>query len=132
MKRTPSQPAVDHVARATASWGGNAPDWVIALAQACAETSQAQAGKRINYSGSTISQVLSRTYRGDMMRMEEMVRGAFMAATVICPVQGEMTRNVCLEWQARPYTDASSFHIEMWRACQTCALAARRQREDAA
>lgn len=131
MMRTSNQSAVDHVAKAHASWG-EAPDWVLALAEACNATSLKLAGKRINYSGSSISQVISRTYRGDMARMEAMVRGAFMAATVTCPELGEMARHICLDWQRRPYTDASAMHIRMWRACQSCPNAARRNREAAA
>lgn len=132
MKRTSNQPTVDHVAKATEAWNGEAPDWVIALAEAVNATSLSRAGKQISYSASSISQVLSRTYRADTGRMEEMVRGAFMAATVTCPELGEMARHGCLEWQKRPYTDASAMHIRMWRACQTCPLASRRSREDAA
>lgn len=132
MTRTSNQSVVDHVATAAAAWGDEAPDWVIALAEACNATSLTQAGRRISYSASSISQVLSRTYRADTRRIEEMVRGALMAATVTCPELGEMARHVCLEWQKRPYTDASAMHIRMWRACQKCPLATRRHREDAA
>lgn len=131
MRRTASQSLVDHVAKAHASWGG-APDWVVALAEAANASSLSLAGKRISYAASTVSQVISGSYKGDMARMEEMVRGAFMAATVDCPEQGEMARNVCLEWQRRPYTDVSAMHIRMWRACQRCPLATRRNREEAA
>ena len=131
MKRTSNQSVVDHVAKAAESWGDDVPDWVMALAEAVNSSSLLQVGRRISYSASSISQVLSRTYRADTGRMEEMVRGAFMAATVPCPELGEMARHVCLEWQKRPYTDASAMHIRMWRACQTCQFAARR-REDAA
>lgn len=104
---------------------------MIALAEQCNATSQQRAGKLIAYAGSTISQVISNTYNGDLARVEEMVRGAFMAATVDCPVLGDMARNVCLEWQKRPYTDASSLHIRMNRACRVCPLAMQKKADAA-
>lgn len=114
------------------AWG-DAPEWVMALAKACDESSQAAVARRISYSAPTVSQVLSNTYRGDLVQIEGVVAGLFMGATVICPAQGEeIARNVCLDWQTRPYTDASSFHIKMHRACRSCPLATRNQREDAA
>ena len=131
MKRSSNQPTVNHVAKVTEAWGDHAPDWIVALAEAVNASSLSKAGKRISYSASSISQVLSRTYRADTGRMEEMVRGAFMAATVTCPELGEMARHVCVEWQKRPYSDASSMHIRMWRACKECPLASRRREEAA-
>lgn len=122
MKRSP----IDHVEKARLAWGDTPPDWVIALAEQCNATSQAAAGRRIAYAGSTISQVISNAYLGDLPRVEDMVRGAFMASTIECPVLGEMARNVCLDWQRRPYSDASALHIKMWRACRSCPLAQRK------
>jgi len=113
------------------AWG-DAPEWVMALARACDESSQAAVARRISYSAPTVSQVLSNTYRGDLVQIEGVVAGLFMSATVNCPEQGEMARNVCLDWQKRPYTDASAMHIHMHRACRSCPLATRNQREDAA
>ncbi len=37
--------------------------------------------KLLDYSASTVSQVLSNSYRGDMRRFEDMVLGALMAET---------------------------------------------------
>ena len=108
---------VDHVARATSAWG-DAPDWIIVLAEACAKSSQSAVARRLDYSGSAISAVLSNSYRGDVDRIEQMVRGVLMAETLPCPVLGALPRNQCLEWQARPYAATSSHRVAMYRACR--------------
>ncbi|MGY5789087.1 transcriptional regulator len=119
MNRGPQagRPAVDHRAKAIASWG-EAPDWVIVLAEACTLSSQSAVAKQLDYSPATISQVLSNSYRGDLSRVQEMVRGALMAETVVCPVLGDIARNVCLDWQAKPHAVTSSLRAQMFRACR--------------
>ena len=112
-----SKPKNDNVARAREAWG-TAPDWVLVLAEACNMENQTAVGKRMNYSGSTISQVLSNTYPGDMDRLEQVVRGVLMAETVICPRLGETSRNVCQQWQRRPFSTASSNAVAMYQACR--------------
>lgn len=107
----------DHVERVKASWGNPAP-WLIVLAEQCNKSSQAGVAKALGYSAATISQVLSNSYRGDLHRIGEMVSGRFMAATVNCPVLGELGRNACLEWQAKPYAATSSHRVMMHRACR--------------
>lgn len=108
----------DNVARANECWG-TPPDWVLVLAEACNMESQTAVGRRISYGGSSISQVLSNTWRGDMDRFEQVVRGALMAETVICPRLGETSRNVCQQWQRRPFSTASSNAVAMYQACRS-------------
>ncbi len=119
MNRGPSRAtnSVDHVARAKAAWDP-APEWVIVLAEACCLTSQSKVGSRIKYSPATVSQILSNTYRGDIRRVEEMVRGALMSETVECPQLGEMSRARCLDWQKKPFAPSSSHRVAMYRACR--------------
>tara|TARA_R110002020_G_scaffold34066_35_gene103990 strand:- start:16439 stop:16834 length:396 start_codon:yes stop_codon:yes gene_type:complete len=108
----------DNVARARDAWG-TPPDWVLVLAEACNMESQAAVGRQLKYAGSTISQVLSNTYMGDMERFEQVVRGVLMAETVICPRLGETSRNVCQQWQRRPFSTASSNAVAMYQACRS-------------
>lgn len=109
-----NHPLID---KATSAWGGDLPDWVRVLSEACAQSTQSAVAKRIGYSASAISQVLSNSYRGDIKRIEQMVSGALMSVTVICPMQGELSRNICLDWQAKPYAPTSSYRVAMYRAC---------------
>lgn len=108
----------DNVVRASDAWG-TPPDWVLVLAEACNSENQTAVGKRLGYAGSTISQVLSSSYPGDMDRLEQVVRGVLMAETVICPRLGETSRNVCQQWQRRPFSTASSNAVAMYQACRS-------------
>ena len=107
--------------KAIAAHGEEVPDWIAELANLADREGLSGAEKRIGYSRSAISTVINGKYTGDVARVEDMVRGALMAATVECPVLGDMARNVCMDWQKRPYSDASALHIRMNRACRSCA-----------
>lgn len=109
---------VDLVARARDAWG-EPPEWVVELAEACMRTSQRQVAARIGYSSSVLSQTISRTYAGDMSLVEERVRGALLQVTVACPMVGEMGRNVCLDWQKKPFAATSGNRVKMYRACRS-------------
>jgi len=119
MRRGPAsgKTTVDHVARATDAWG-SPPDWVLALAEACVKATQKAVGEQIGYSPATISQILSNTYRGDLVQLEILVRGALMGETVHCPILGALTRDVCAAWQAKPWAPTSSHRIRMFQACR--------------
>lgn len=101
-------------------------DWLMELAHLADREGLAGTEKLVGYSRSAISSVLNGKYAGDLGRVEQMVRGTLMAETVECPALGAMARNVCLDWQTRPYSDASALHIRMFRACRDCPHARRR------
>lgn len=104
------------------AWGGEAPDWVEALAQACDETSQAKTARRLDWSPATISLVLSNAYPGDVAAVEASVRALIMAETVSCPELGDMALAQCLEWRAKSATFAptSGLRGRMFDACRAC------------
>lgn len=112
--------AVDaSVERARAAWSP-LPDWVRVLAEHCDRSSQSRVGSEIGYSASVVNQVLARTYRGDLGRVEAKVRGRFMRATVVCPVLDEISTADCLDYQKRPLLAASPDDVRLWRACRKC------------
>lgn len=113
-----ARPAADFHARAASGWGGNPPDWIKVLADACTRETQAGVARRLDVSGSRLSQALAGTYPGDMGRLEEIVRGALMGETVNCPVLGEIGRDRCLSEQRKPFTAASSVRTRLHRACR--------------
>jgi hypothetical protein len=108
------------VATARAAWAPDAPEWVIALAASAQELGQKAAGDLIGYSGSTVSEIISNRYRGDLGRAEQMVRGALMGATVICPVLDEIGRDQCRREQSAPFRATNSTRARLRRACRTC------------
>lgn len=110
-------PATDFGAKALAAWG-NPPDWIVALADACQQETQSGVARRLGVSGSQISHVLANNYAGRLDRIEQLVRGAYLGATVNCPVLGEISRDRCMEEQSRPFAATSSLRVTLHRACR--------------
>lgn len=108
--------------RAAAAWGASLPDWVAALARACAATSQAQVARRLGRSASLVSDVFGNRYRGNLEAVEEIVRGALMGQTVDCPALGELPANECRQWRerARTFSGHNALRVQMYRACARC------------
>ncbi len=84
-----------------------------------ARTTLALTGARLDYSPSTLSQVLSATYRGDLSRVEQVVRGALLGAQVECPVLGAIGRDRCLQEQDEPFRATSAMRAQLWHACRS-------------
>lgn len=112
----------DHVATVRECWGHPVPDWVQALALACRESSQVKVAKRLKVSGSVVSQTLRKSYRGDLQKVEQRVRGALMGLLVDCPELGAMPANECQDWQkaARRQINTNAMRVQMLRACRRC------------
>lgn len=106
------------VEKADEAFAGNAPDWIVALAEKADATNLDKAGDAIGYSGSAVSSVLRNVYAGDVGRITEKVRGALMGKVVICPVLGEMSRDTCLDWQRKPKAATSAHRMRMFHACR--------------
>lgn len=104
------------VKRAEAAWG-EVPEWVRVLAEQCDKTSQTKVAKVVGYSAATVSYVIKAKYAGDMSKVEQAVRGAFMNAVVDCPVLGELPANECLENQRRPFAATNHIRVQLYRAC---------------
>lgn len=97
-------------------------DWVAALRAEAQRTSITAAAKVIGYSPAVVSQVLQGRYPGDLRRVEQAVSGAFMGATVECPVIGELARNRCVEYQRRAsdFAATNPLRVALSRACARC------------
>jgi len=104
--------------RASLAWGGAPPDWIAALAGACDASTQASVAKRLGYSGAVVSLMLNNRYGGDLGAVEQAVRGALMAATVDCPVVGELASHTCLGHQKAQWAPHNPQRISFFRACR--------------
>lgn len=103
------------------AWGGRAPDWLLALAQAAdGGMSRRRLAGLIGYSPTAVSQALSGKYRGSTQKMEAAVRAALMNDTVQCPVLGEISGEQCLQEQKKPLVATSGMRVRLWRACRDC------------
>lgn len=110
---------VSNVDKARDAWGDPLPDWVLALAEECDSTSQGKTGPKIGYKGAAVvCAVLNNNYRGDMAAVEGAVAGALMSATVGCPVDGEIAKNLCIKNQRMKLTTTSPRRIRLYRACR--------------
>ena len=114
--------APDHsVATMREHWGDAAPDWVVALAEACdAQNSQSAVAKLIGRSAGAISHILRNSYKADLTKFEEVVRAELMRATVTCPGMGEEIRLAeCLAWQRKPFASTNRQRVAMFKACRS-------------
>lgn len=98
----------------------NAPTaWLDVLRRACEKNSQAAVARRLGLSPATVNQVLKGSYKGSLRAVEERVRGALMGLTVDCPILGDIRRNVCLDWQAKPFAATNEQRVMLYRACRS-------------
>ena len=108
--------------RALASWGAEIPDWVKVLAARCDVLTQGAVGREIERSSAVVNQVLSRSYRGRMDLVEQLVRGRYMKAIVDCPVLGQIPKNDCVVNQqlARRFKATNPLRVKLFQACAGC------------
>lgn len=108
--------------RALRAWGANPPEWVRVLARECDTKSQTLVGRELDCSPSAVNQVLARSYQGRLDRIEQKVRGRYMAATVACPVLGQIPSNECLghQGQAKRFKPTNPLRRALFVSCQTC------------
>lgn len=111
-------------ANVRAHWGESAPDWLLILAENCDSSSQKKVGEEIGYSSTVVNQVLKGRYTGDLTAVEKAVRGAYLNATVLCPVLGDLPVNRCLQHQRQPYANTNRLRVRLYIACRSgCAHA---------
>lgn len=122
MTARPASATPTAVDTARAAWGGALPDWVEVLARACAERSQAAVARDLGRSGAVVSAVLNNRYGAETTRIEERVRGLFMAGQVACPALGELSTIACQDWRekARVFEFGNPLRRQMFRACHCC------------
>lgn len=97
------------------------PDVKEALQQAVVRfTSQVKVAQELGVSSAVVSTLLKDKYTGDVAAMEERIRGKFLGATVLCPVQGTLSKASCLDNQALPMAFTNPIRAALGRACKKC------------
>lgn len=121
-------------ARAQARWKGKAPTEVLKLAQALdAEIAiggnQGTLGSRLGLDASAVSGLIGNTHPQGRARDLKLsrIRGALMAETVVCPVEGEIGRDVCASNQQLKPSTCNPTRMALARACPTCPNAIRKE-----
>lgn len=92
--------------------------WVDHLRATCAAHGQDAVAQRIGYSAPAICQVLAGKYRASTAKIEAAYRGAYMAATVDCPVLGDIATDRCVRSQRSTAADPVSRALRL--ACPVC------------
>lgn len=92
--------------------------WRKILADECRAASQARVAEKIGYSSGVVNQVLAGTYKGDLKAVQKAVEGAFMDATVECPLLGEIASNACLTYQRRKLETTNPQRVALFKACR--------------
>lgn len=100
-----------------AAWGEAPPEWVALLAEECDRTSQKKVAEQIRYSTAVVNQVLKNRYTGDLTAVEKAVRGAYLNATVACPVLGDLQLNRCLQHQRQRFSATNAMRVRLYRSC---------------
>jgi len=120
MTRATDTPGPVEIARA--HWGPAVPDWILALAEECAQRSQARVAAEIGRSATVVSQLLRAKYPGDLAACADLIRGHYMAGTVDCPARSHMPAHECRAWMARARDPANTNaqRVLMFRACRAC------------
>ena len=67
-----------------------------------------------------ISQVLGGKYPGQTGRLQRLVEGYYLGATVDCPVLGELSRAACEHHQVKPFAATNPQRVALFRACRGC------------
>lgn len=96
-------------------------DWITVLHAECDRSSQAAVARRLGVSGALVNQVLKGTYKGNLTRIEELVRGTFMQEMVDCPVMGPTSKRRCMDEQSRPFAPTNPQRVHLFKTCKQCA-----------
>lgn len=94
--------------------------WLQELRAQCAVHGQRKVGDKIGYSNAVVNQVLKGTYKGDIKKVEQKVRGAYLGETVGCPILGELSKNKCIEHQSAKYSSVNRLRVQLFRTCPGC------------
>lgn len=76
--------------------------------------------RRLGYSGSVVSAVLTNSYRGKVHAVEKAVRGALMAEELDCPVIGALRKDLCLDHQKKAvhFRPTSRWRVTLYQHCR--------------
>ncbi|CAA0111514.1 Uncharacterised protein [BD1-7 clade bacterium] len=97
------------------------PRWLAVLRKQCEKRGQGKVATDLKISKTMISQALNKKYPGDLGKLEQRVRGAYLGDTVNCPILGELETNKCLNHQRQSFTAVNPIRVQLYRACNcTC------------
>lgn len=109
-----------NLVRAVGAWGSEMPGWVRLLASACDAGSQRLVGGRLGKSNGWVSRILNRNYAGSYAEAELLVRAAYGAEDVLCPLWGPIPLASCIRARRRSSPPRNQAHHLHAAHCPTC------------
>mgnify|MGYP000860166400 CR=1 FL=1 len=95
-------------------------DWLEVLRGAVQRSSQRTVAARLGVSTTMVSQALSGRYPSSLTTLERRVRGTLLAATVNCPVLGQISERRCEDEQRRPFSISNPTRVRLYVTCRKC------------
>ena len=90
------------------------------LKKACLNHTQAEVARRIGYTNSTVSQIMSGIYKGSPDIVLQRVEEVFGSTTIDCPVLGVISLSKCADKRKLPFAATSPRRVELYCACREC------------
>ena len=75
---------------------------------------------QVKRASAVVNQAIGNSYKGRLDRIESRVRGELMAATVACPVLGDISTRDCLDHHTRKFAATNPQRRMLARACPEC------------
>lgn len=97
-------------------------DWLKTLTANAKKHGYRRVCTRLGISQTTLSQVLSQTYKGNLRRIQQLVEGTLMDSTVECPVLGEIPTDQCIKHQSRinDFAATNPTRVQLHKTCPDC------------
>lgn len=105
------------VIRARAAWG-EAPDWIVRLAQACDARSVRRVAESLKVSPALVSRAINCRYHASLDFLASRVRAMLMTEIVACPALGLISAAQCQDEQRKPFVSANPVSVSVYRACR--------------
>lgn len=90
------------------------------LREMCEKHTQAEVARRLDYTSSTICQILSGKYEGNPERVLTRCEEVYGSSTIDCPYLGVISTGKCAEMRKRPPTAVNPDWVKMVRRCRKC------------
>ena len=111
-----------NLAKAEAAWGLPLPERVKLLAVTCDKIGMRTVAARLDKSAGYVSRVVNQKYAGSYVEAEKLVRAAFGAERVLCPLFGSMALETCIRNRRRhlSYPPKNWLHLRYDDTCPDC------------
>ncbi|WP_066546750.1 helix-turn-helix domain-containing protein [Sphingomonas sp. CCH15-F11] len=98
------------------------PEYIRLLATACDRASQRAVAERLGKSGGYVSRIINRRYAGSYAEAETLIRAAYGADVVDCPLYGEIPLASCVHNRRRKPPFVNAMQHRFASTCPSCAF----------